>query len=49
MVVYQGSGLILTMPAVLTLSIGGSASLLIIAIGSYRWWKENRPAMIALS
>lgn len=41
LVVYQGSGVILTMPAVLVMSLGGTASVIVIAIGSYRWWKEN--------
>lgn len=41
MVVYEGNGVILTLPAVLTLSIGGFAALISIAVGSYRWWKEK--------
>lgn len=42
LVVYQGSGMILTLPATLVISIGGPASLLVIAIGSFRWWKAQQ-------
>lgn len=41
LIVYQGSGVILTLPATLVLSLGGPASLLVLAIGSYRWWKTH--------
>lgn len=40
-VIYEGSGVILTLPAVLSLSIGGFVVLMSIAIGSYLWWKEK--------
>ncbi len=41
-VIYKGSGIILTLPAVLTLSIGGSLGLTTVAVGSYLWWKQQR-------
>ncbi len=41
-VIYEGSGIILTLPAVLTLSIGGSLGLATMAVGSYLWWKQQR-------
>lgn len=43
-VVYEGNGVILSLPAVLVLSLGGSAALLTIAIGSYLWWKGRSTA-----
>jgi|GEM_PF-5786041 len=41
-VIYEGSGVILTLPAVLTISLGGFTALVVLAIGSYCWWKEKQ-------
>jgi hypothetical protein len=39
-IIFQGSGIVLTLPNLLIL-IGGSGSLILIALGSYFWWKER--------
>lgn len=40
-IIYQGHGIILTLPTILAVGIGGSLSLSTIAIGSYLWWKHR--------
>lgn len=45
-VLFKVSGVILTLPALLTFALGGSASLVIFAIGSYRFWKSQRASIL---
>lgn len=40
-IIFQGHGIILTLPTVLAVGAGGGLSLLSIAIGSYLWWKHR--------
>lgn len=40
-IIYQGHGIILTLPTVLAVGVGGGLSLSTIAIGSYLWWKHR--------
>ena len=39
-IVYQGKGIILTLPTTLLMAGGGVVSLLMIAIGSCAWWRS---------
>lgn len=40
-VVFQNSRITLTLPALLTLNLGGASSIVLIAVGSYLWFKTS--------